>query len=196
MLLEKLGNLTENRNVITDAFMKSRDLKVKRITYMSNTGYGSGINVYITMKNGGFSPLEAFLGLWLRNTLWEEEIEDFDYSEEHCEMVFQELFLDTASGYDLKSVSPDEANRIMAGSINAAMRDIMNQIVETDNIEDIGFMDEPGIYVNGKYTEKTPVIMKKKDFITDAVRLFSSDIMGDFEELFIETNERYIYFFK
>ena len=195
MLLEPLKNPEENRDLIVSAFQKSSSMKVKRITYMPNTGYGSGINVYITIRSAAYDSLDAFLGLWLRNCLWEEEIEDFDYSRESCEKVFDELFLDTAEGYELSAVGANEANMIMAGSIQKAMNDIMSQIVMNEP-ENIGFLDEPGVYVNRKYTEKTPVIMKKSDSITEAVRLFSSEIMGDFEELFIATRERYIYFFK
>ena len=196
MILEKIGSPEENRDYIIKAFEEGRNLKVKRITYMANTGYGSGINVYITIRREDLEPEAAFLGLWLRNTLWEEELDDFDYSEQSCTKIYEDIFLDTAESYELSEVAPKEADRIMKGSINRAMNDISDQIVETDEIENIGFMDEPGVYVNGRYTQKTPVVIKKKDSITAAVRLFSSDIMGDFEELFLESNERYIYFFK
>ena len=163
---------------------------------MSNIGYGSGINVYITIKNPAFSPLDAFLGLWLKNALWEEEIEDFDYSKKSSEKIFEELFLDTALGYELSSVDPQTALRIMNRSIRQAVNEIMAQPVRADNPESILFLDEPGIYVNRKFSTKKPVIIKKNDTITDAVRLFSSDIMGEFEELFMESEQRYIYFFK
>lgn len=196
MLLEQLKNVEENRDLIIASFEKAKDLKVKRITYMSNIGFGSGINVYITIKNSSFSALDAFLGLWLKNALWEEEIEDFDYSRKSAERIYDELFLDNALGYDLSSVKPEEAFLIVQRSIRQALNDIMDQIVMADDPESILFLDEPGIYVNRKYTSKNPVIIKKNDRITDAVRLFSSDIMGEFEELFMESEQRYIYFFK
>ena len=195
MLLGELAKLEENKEIIVSSFMKANKLKIKRITYISNEGYGSGVNIYIARKDKEFTPLEVFLGLWLKNTIWEEELDDFDYSKDECDKVFSDLFFEMASGYDLKKLSPRDASISLAKAVKKELDNINKENIEVKNPDDIEFLDVSGIYVNKKYTVSPPLILRSNDEIVDAIELFSSDIMGEYEEMFLESKERYIYFF-
>ena len=194
-MLSKLKNLDKNKDYIISSFEKAKALKVKRITYISNEGYGSGVNIYIAKKEKGFSPLCAFLGLWLKNTLCEEELNDFNYTKEECEEIYTKLFIDTAKGYSLNKLAAKDATIYMAKVIKTEIDNIKKENVQPNNESEVEFMDVEGVYVNKKYTTKNPLILRSTDEIIDAVELFSNDIMGQYKEMFLESKERYIYFF-
>ena len=65
MLLGELAKLEENKEIIVSSFMKANKLKIKRITYISNEGYGSGVNIYIA-KIKNLLPLKYFWGYGLK----------------------------------------------------------------------------------------------------------------------------------
>jgi len=195
MLLKELANPEENKEMIISSFMKADKLKTKRITYISNEGYGSGVNIYIAIKNKEFTPLDVFLGLWIKNTIWEEELSNFNYTKEECEKVYKDLFTETASGYSLKKLSPTEGAVSLAKAVKKELDNINKENVKVEDIESVEFLDVSGIYVNKKYTISPPMILRSHDEIIDAIELFSSDIMGKYEEMFLESKERYIYFF-
>ena len=194
-MLNELKNIDKNKEFIINAFIKAKNLKVKRITYISNEGYGSGVNIYIAKKDKSLLPVEVFLGLWLKNTLWEEELNDFNYSKNECETIFEELFKDIANEYTLKKLAPKDASIILAKAIKNELDNIKKENIEVNNPENIEFLDVSGIYVNKKYTLSTPLILRNTDEIIDAIELFSNNIMGQYEEMFLESKERYIYFF-
>lgn len=195
MLLEELSNLEENRNLIIDAMIKSANLKVKRITYIAGEDYGSGVNLYITVKDKKMSALESFMGLWLKNTIWEEELEDFSYSKEECMEIFDNLFVDVASEYELTKLGGMDGAVKLAKAVSKEIEGIKKSNVSIEDPDSVGFLDECGIYVNRKYVTKQPLILKNTDEIIDGIELFSNDILGDYAELFLESKERYIYFF-
>ena len=124
MLLGELNKPEEYKNTIISFFMKANKIKIKRITYISDDGYGSGVNLYIARKDKNFTPLDAFLGLWLKNTIWEEELTNFKYTKEECSDIYNSLFLDAAEGYDLKKLSPKEASVSLAKSIKKELDSI------------------------------------------------------------------------
>lgn len=194
-MLSKLKNIDENKDFIIESFMKAKDLKVKRITYIANEGYGSGVNIYIAKKDKASLPVEVFLGLWLKNTLWEEELTDFNYSKDECEKIFEDLFKDVAKEYTLKKLAPKDASISLAKAIKNELEKISKENINVSNPDEVEFLDVSGIYVNKKYTTSTPLIIRNTDEIIDAIELFSNDIMGQYEEMFLESKERYIYFF-
>ncbi len=195
MLLQELKEPEKNKKIIISSFMKAKMLKTKRITYISNEGYGSGVNIYIARKEKMFTPLDVFLGLWIKNTIWEEELNSFKFTQEECEDIYQNLFLDTSSGYSLKKLNPKDASITLAKTVKKELDNISKENIAPDSKEGIGFMDIPGIYVNKKYTNTPPLILRSNDEIIDAIELFSSNILGTYEEMFLESKERYIYFF-
>lgn len=195
MLLQELNSAQNNKDIIISSFMKAKDLKTKRITYISNEGYGSGVNIYIALKNNEFSALDTFLGLWIKNTIWEEELDDFDYSYEACEGVFENLFIDIALGYELRELKENEGALSLAKAIKNELKNIQKENITVEDLDNVEFLDVSGIYVNKKYTTKNPIIIKKDDEIINGVELFASDIMGSYAEMFLESKERYIYFF-
>lgn len=193
VLLNELEN--KDKKSIVDAFIKSRDIKVKRVTYFCDDDYGSGINIYIAKKDERYSDMETFLGLWLKNAIWEEEMEEFDYSNERCEYLYDEIFKYVVFDYNIKPLAVNEAMSYLVSKINAEIKKINDVSLDKRNDLDIGFLDVSGIYVNKKYTNTMPTIISKDDKIISAVELMQNSTYDEYREIFIETNQRYIYFF-
>ncbi len=186
-----------DRDFLVACFIKGKDLKVKRVTYFYDNEYGSGVNAYICKAEEGISPIQAFMGLWLKNTIWEEEVAGFTYTKEECEKIYDEIFSYVVEDYNLETLDNLKAKQYMAKKINLELKNIakLNLNIEEGKIRQIPFLDISGVYVNKRYSNKKVSIMNKDDDVVDNVQLCHNDMFNEYRELFIQTKERYIYFF-
>lgn len=192
LLYEELSTINEEK--VIKIMEKASSVKIKRITYFADEEFGSGINVYICMK-GNLSPFEAFVALWLKNALWEEELTSFDYTYEECRKIFDEVFIYDAEDYDLKEIPPNNALAYISKKIQSQTK-IINKIKDdNENEGEIPFLDKQGIYVNRKYTKETPALLLAGDEILSCTQLLANKDFGDYRELFLESKERYLFFF-
>ncbi len=171
--------------------------RINSIVCWSMVEYQQGLWIYSSDKNQYSNVLEAFINLWTANLIDIQEWYDyFQSNTEFGKSIFENFFMKDFSKYNIKNISVDDAKGYIYGSIGA-MLDNMAYTRKKYPVEVYNHKrpsSTPGIYVNGS-------IVKEEEFKFDIAKpiLRANELKYDhyragYRELFIETEDQYIYF--
>lgn len=195
MLSDTIEKELKKIDKITYYFSNLPKKKIRRITYFDENSFGSGTDVYLMSKKTFADPADALCAGWLSRYLWEEDLENFDYSEPSCEEV-AEIFMEETEKYIYQQVCEDDMKQYIALKIEPLLKKTAKVQRAESKPKDVGFLTKSGTYVDQAYTSDKAFIFKKNEEYIDGVILYEETDIAPYRELFFETDSKYVLFFE
>ncbi len=174
-----------------------REKKIRRLTYFDEKNYGSGINLYFMSKKSFTSPAEALCAAWMKQYLWEEDLEDtFSFNREDCENVYEEAFCEEIEKYTFEEMSEASAKKYINDSVAPIIEATKKAQSKCAHPEKVSFLEKSGTYVNKEYVTKNAFILHSDEEYIDGSVLFKNKTETGriYREMFFETDRKFVLF--
>lgn len=191
------GDIENRKNEIIKYISNYGQKQIYCIFCWSMVEYQQGLFIYSSKKIQYSNELEAFLELWAKSLIDIEEWHDyFKSSMEFAVPIYENFFKEDYKKYNIREISIDDANTYISCSI----KDMLENMTYTRN----RYMVEtythklpngvPGIYVNGSIIKEDEFNFTIEMPIVSAEELSYDDGWAGYRELFLETEDEYIFF--
>lgn len=183
---------------ITGYIARYGSQQIDSLVCWTSKEYDPALFIYSTDKGQYANLLEAFMELWTMSMIDEEEWygDRFQSNMEHAISIFENWFVKDYQGYNFVEISPAEAENyiyerveLLKSNMTYARRRYPLEVYDCKLPNIV-----PGIYVNGSM-----IIEEEFQFNIEKPVLWAEQLQYDvryagYRELFLETEDKYIYF--
>lgn len=180
-------------NYIANYKMKNVDSTI----FSAIVQYEHWIGIYRSKKDQYKTRLEAFVTLWTCSLIDIEEWHDYyEPTTAFAEAVYENVFKKDSEKYEPKDYDSHEAREYIMYKVERMIQNIKSNrekypLKSSDIIYPNGM---PGVYVNRKIVNENLLEFKLYERVVKAVELYNDDSWAGYKEIFLETEEEYIYF--
>lgn len=185
------------KDKLTEYLSCQKDKKIRRLTFFDENSYGSGINLYFMSKKSFSSPAEALCAAWMKQYLWEEDIEmSFSFSKEDCERVYEDSFSEELEKYVFEPLSESAAKKYINDSVSPVIEATKKSQNKCSHPEKVAFLEKSGTYVDKEYTVKNAFILHSDEEYIEGTVLYKNKTETGriYREMFFETDKKYVLF--
>jgi hypothetical protein len=192
-----VGNINKKKDEIVNYISNYGNKIIDSVVCWSVVEYQQGLFLYRTNKNQYDNVLEAFIELWTRNLI---DIEEWHYNfingEQFANQIFESFFKVSYAKYKIRGISTEDAIDYIARSISDMVKNIVYSRTKYP-INDYNYKypcGVPGIYENGSIIKEDKISFTIEKTVLWANELKYEVSWAGYREIFLETEDEYIYF--
>ncbi|NLW70361.1 MAG: hypothetical protein GX061_04695 [Eubacteriaceae bacterium] len=196
MLKETLSSSLKDKESVIKSLSDWRGKLIRRLTFFDEETYGCGTNIYLLSKKSFTSPAQALCAAWMNQYLWEEDYEeDFDFTEDFVRQIYHN-FEEEISRYTFKELTEAKLRRKISEGIGLIVEKTRRNQLSVKHPEKVKFLEKSGSYVDKVYSVSNIYVLKKDEKFIEGLVLFTEKGTGgrQYQELFFETNTKYVLF--
>lgn len=173
--------------------MKHKSKEITGIIFYTCKEYENYMQIYRTNKSQYHNVLEAFVSLWVRTLIDEEEWNgnfelDFD--------LVDSMFKKEIDRYTFNYVATEALRDYVVTKV-LRMKDLVKEYRNKNPLKQSNITypsSVPGIYMNRTMIDEQKYVLNLPKNLIAAEELYYYNIWAGYKDIFIETEQEYIYF--
>lgn len=159
--------------------------------------YENHLQIYRTSKSQYDNKLEAFISLWISTLIDEEEWHDhFEPNIEFADSVYNNWFKKEINQYTFHHVATESLREYVISKANR-MKELVKEYRSNNTLmqSSITYPSSiPGIYINRDMQDEQEYTLNLSKNVIVAEELKYYENWAGYKEIFIETEQEYLYF--